>query len=164
MLNIFTVAFFGHRYVDNITKVESLLEEHIRKLIDENEYVEFLVGRNGDFDQCVSSSVLRVRKNHRDDNSALVLVMPYPTAEYLNNEESFLYYYTDVEISHAASVAHPKSAIQIRNREMVDRADLIICYIEHEKGGAWQTVEYARKQGKVVISLTDEHENNSRLF
>ena len=29
-----------------------------------------------------------------------------------------------------------KSAIQIRNREMVDRADLIICYIEHEKGGA----------------------------
>jgi hypothetical protein len=115
--------------------------------------VDFLVGRNGDFDQCVSSSVLRVRKNHRDDNSALVLVLPYPTAEYLNNEESFHEYYTDVEISYAASVAHPKSAIQIRNREMVDRADLVICYIEHEKGGAWQTVEYAMKQGKPVANL-----------
>ena len=69
MLNIFTVAFFGHRYVDNIIKVESLLEEQIRKLIDENEYVEFLVGRNGNFDQCVLSSVLRVRKNHRDDKA-----------------------------------------------------------------------------------------------
>ena len=153
MLNIFTVAFFGHRYVDNILKVENLLEEHIRKLIDENEYVDFLVGRNGDFDQCVSSSVLRIRKNHRDDNSSLVLVLPYPTAEYLNNENYFHDYYTDVEISYAASVAHPKSAIQIRNREMVDRADLIICYIEHEKGGAWQTVEYAIKQGKTVINL-----------
>ena len=69
MLNIFTVAFFGHRYVDNIIKVENLLEEQIRKLIDENEYVEFLVGRNGNFDQCVLSSVLRVRKNHRDDKA-----------------------------------------------------------------------------------------------
>lgn len=150
------MAFFGHRYVVNIIKVEDLLEKQIRKLIDENEYVDFLVGRNGDFDQCVSSAVLRVRKNHRDDNSALVLVLPYPTAEYLNNEESFHKYYTDVEISHTASIAHPKSAIQIRNQEMVDRADLIICYTEHEKGGVWQTVEYAMKQGKTVINLAEE--------
>ena len=163
-MRIYSVAFFGHRYVDDIIKVENLLEKQIRKLIDENEYVEFLVGRNGDFDQCVSSSVLRVRKNHRDDNSALVLELPYPTAEYLNNKKYFHDYYTDVEISHAASVAHPKSAIQIRNREMVERVDLIICYIEREKGGAWQTVEYAIKQGKAVINLSEEHENNSKLF
>ena len=116
------------------------------------------MGRNGEFDQCVSSTVLRVRKNVRDDNSALVLVLPYPTAEYLNNEDYFHEYYTDIEISNAASVAHPKSAIQIRNREMVDRADLIICYIEHEKGGAWQTVKYAIEQGKTVINLAEDVE------
>ena len=155
-MRIYSVAFFGHRYVDNIIKVEDLLEDQIRKLIDENEYVDFLVGRNGDFDQCVSSSVLRVRKKYRDDNSALVLVLPYPTAEYLSNENYFHDYYTDVEISYAASVAHPKSAIQIRNREMVDRANLIICYIEHENGGAWQTVKYAREQGKTVINLAED--------
>ena len=154
-MRIYSVAFFGHRYVDNIIKVENLLEEQIRKLMDENEYVDFLVGRNGDFDQCVSSSVLRVRKNHRDDNSALVLVLPYPTAEYLNNENYFHEYYTDVEISRAASVAHPKSAIQIRNREMVDRADLIVCYIKHENGGAWQTIQYALNQGKKIINLAE---------
>ncbi|MBQ9929578.1 MAG: hypothetical protein IJO72_02195 [Oscillospiraceae bacterium] len=153
MLDIYTVAFFGHRYIDNPFKVEETLEEQIRKLINEKEYVDFLVGRNGEFDQCVSSTVLRVRKNVRDDNSALVLVLPYPTAEYLNNENYFYDYYTDIEISHAASVAHPKSAIQIRNREMVDRADLVICYIEHEKGGAWQTVKYAIEQGKPIIYI-----------
>ena len=156
MLDIYSVAFFGHRYIDNPLKVEELLEEQIWKLIDENEYVDFLVGRNGDFDQCVSSSVLRVRKNYRDDNSALVLVLPYPTAEYLNNENYFHDYYTDVEISHAASVAHPKSAIQIRNREMVDRADLILCAIERESGGAWQTVQYAIKQGKTILNLAED--------
>ena len=89
-------------------------------------------------------------------NNALVLALPYPTAEYLNNENYFHDYYTDIEISHTASVAHPKSAIQIRNREMVDRADLIICYIEHEKGGAWQTVQYAIEQEKTVINLAEE--------
>lgn len=155
MLDIFTVAFFGHRRLDNITTVENLLEEQIRKLMDENSYVDFLVGRNGDFDQCVSSAVLRVRKNYRNDNSALVLVLPYPTAEYRDNEESFHNYYTDIEISHTASIAHPKSAIQTRNREMVDRADLVICYIEHKNGGAWQAVAYAMKQKKAVINIAD---------
>ena len=155
MLDIFTVAFFGHRYIDNLFKVEELLEEQIRKLINEKEYVDFLVGRNGDFDQCASSTVLRVRKNVRDDNSSLILVLAYPTAEYLNNEEYFHDYYSDVDISYAASKAHPKSAIQIRNREMVDRADLIICYIGKEEGGAWQTLKYAKDKEKAIINLAE---------
>ena len=153
MLDIYTVAFFGHRYIDNPPRVEELLEEQIRNLIDENEYVEFLVGRNGDFDRCVSSAVRRVRKNYRDDNSSLVLVLPYLTAEYLNNEQYFHDYYTDVEISYEASKAHPKSAIQIRNREMVDRANLVICYIEENRGGALKTVQYAIRKGKDIIKL-----------
>ena len=155
VLEIYSVVFFGHRYIDDPFKVEELLEEQICKLIDENEYVEFLVGRNGEFDQCVSSTVLRVRKNVKDDNSALVLVLPYATAEYLNNEEYFHDYYTDVEISYEASRAHPKSAIQIRNREMVDRADLIICYIEEKHGGAYRTIQYAKKQRKNIINLAE---------
>ena len=159
VLDIYTVAFFGHRYIDNPTKVEELLEEQIRKLINEKEYVDFVVGRNGEFDQCVSSTVLRVRKNVRDDNSALVLVLPYATAEYLNNGEYFHDYYTDVEISHTASMAHPKSAIQIRNREMVDRADLIICYVEEKRGGAWQTIQYAITQEKIIINLAQNEKN-----
>lgn len=155
MLDTFTVAFFGHSYIDNPLKVEELLEEQIRKLINEKEYVDFVVGRNGEFDQCVSSTVLRVRKNVRDDNSALVLMLPYPTAEYLNNEEYFHDYYTDVEISYSASMAHPKSAIQIRNREMVDRADLVICYVERKEGGAWKAIEYAIKQEKMIINFAE---------
>ena len=155
MLEIYTVAFFGHSYIDNPFKVEELLEEHIRKLINEKEYADFLVGRNGEFDQCVSSTVLRVRKNVRDDKSSLVLMLPYPTAEYTSNENYFEDYYSDIEISYAASKAHPKSAIQIRNREMVDRADLVICYIEHNEGGAYKTIKYASEQNKTIINLAD---------
>lgn len=155
MLDIFTVAFFGHREIDNSFKIEERLEEEIYRLLQEHEYVDFLVGRDGEFDQFASSAVLRVQKRYRDDNSSLILVLPYARAEYLNNEDSFHDYYSDVEISYAASKAHPKAAIQIRNREMVDRADLILCCIEREQGGAWQTIQYAIKQGKTVINLAD---------
>ena len=154
-MEIFTVAFFGHRYIDNPFRIEERLEEHIYRLLAEKEYVDFLVGRDGEFDQFASSAVLRVRKRYRDDNSSLILVLPYARAEYLNNEESYHNYYSEVEISYEASKAHPKAAIQIRNREMVDRADLILCCIEREHGGAWQTIQYAIKQGKTVINLAD---------
>ena len=157
-MQIFTVAFFGHRYIDNPFKIEERLEEEIYRLLDEQEYVDFLVGRDGEFDQFASSAVLRVRKRYRDDNSSLVLVLPYARAEYLNNEESFHNYYSEVEISYEASKAHPKAAIQIRNREMVDRADLILCAIERQSGGAWQTVQYAIKQGKPTINLAKDTE------
>ena len=157
-MDIYTVAFFGHRYIDNPFRIEDRLEEEIRRLLSEHEYVDFLVGRDGEFDQFASSAVLRVRKQYRDDNSSFILVLPYARAEYLNNEESYHDYYSDVEISYAASKAHPKAAIQIRNREMVDRADLIVCYIERENGGAWQTIKYAIGHDKAIINLAKENE------
>lgn len=156
MLNIYTIAFFGHRRIENSYEVEAKLEQYIFKFLFEHEYVDFLVGRNGDFDRHASSAIRKARKKRGEDNSSLVLMLPYLTAEYLNNKDYYHDYYTDVEISYTASISHPKSAIQIRNREMADRADLIICYIEHKKGGAWQTVDYAIKQGKKVINLANE--------
>lgn len=74
------------------------------------------------------------------------------------NEDNFYEYYDEIEICEESSRAHFKSAIQIRNRYMVDRADLVICYIDHENGGAYQTVKYAEKQGKKIINIANESE------
>lgn len=155
VLNIFTVAFFGHRYLDNPIEIADLLEEQIIKLIDDKEYIDFLVGRNGEFDSLVSSTVTRMRKNYRDDNSSLVLMLPYPTAEYVKNKAGFEKFYNDIEICEKASMAHPKSAIEIRNREMVDRAELIVCYVERNEGGAYKAMKYALKQNKTVVNLAE---------
>lgn len=154
-MDIFTVSFFGHRYIDKLFCLESLLEKYIYELMDKKEYVEFLVGRNGDFDQLVSSTIIRTKRNYRNDNSAHILILPYATADYRNNQDSYGKYYDNIEISYNASNSHPRAAIQIRNREMVDRSDLIICYIDHEGGGAYKTVEYAKKQQKRIINLAD---------
>ena len=125
MLDTYTVTFIGHRYVDNMFRIESRLKDIIRDLIQEHEYVELLVGRDGEFDQIVSSTVLRVKRQVGNKNSALVRVMPYPRAEYENNAESFDNYYDEIEVCEESSRAHFKGAIQIRNRHMVDRASFI---------------------------------------
>ncbi len=153
MLDIYTVTFFGHRYIDDPYTIEKSLEKYIRCLIDRKEYVDFLVGRNGDFDRCVSSAVRRVQKNYRDDNSSLCLVLPYSTAEYLNNQNYFERYYGEIEI--LDTKAHPKAAIGARNRQMADRADMIICYIKNKNGGAYQSVRYAAEQNKKIINLAE---------
>ena len=145
-MDTYTVCFFGHREIDNPLEVEEQLYDIVLHLLESKEYVEFLVGRNGEFDQLVSSTVRRVKRNYRDDNSALVLVLPYLSAEYEKNEEAFQEYYDEVEICQSSSAAHFKAAMQVRNREMVDRADLVLCCIERKSGGAYQTVLYAKNR------------------
>ena len=92
-MQLFTVSFFGHRQIDNFVEIELLLEKLIRGLMLSKEYIEFLVGRDGDFDQLVSSTVLRCKRTVRDDNSSLIWIMPYLTAEYRNNEEAYNKYF-----------------------------------------------------------------------
>ena len=154
-MNVRTISFFGHRELSDSLRIEQCLEKLIRKLLKENEYVEFLVGREGEFDQLVSSTIRRCKRFIRDDNSALVWVLPYVTAEFLNNEQSFRQYYDEIEICSSAAAGHFKGAHQIRNREMVERSDLVVFCIQRESGGAWQTMKYAKKIGKNIINLND---------
>ena len=77
-------------------------------------------------------------------------------ADYRDNEENFLKYYDEVEICEKSCKAHYKSAIRIRNRDMVDRSELVICYVENKQGGAYTTMQYALKQCKKVINVADE--------
>ena len=152
-MDVFTVSFFGHRRLSDSLTTESKLQKVIQELLRTKEYVEFLVGRDGEFDQLVSSTVRRCKREIRDDNSSLVLVLPYETAEYRNNEESFHEYYDEVEVCAASAEKHFKSAHQTRNRSMVDRSQLVIVCIEHESGGAYTTMRYAEKHNVQVINL-----------
>ena len=155
MIDVFTVSFFGHRHIDNYFAVEKKLEELVRKLLTSKNYVEFLIGRDREFDQIVASTVKAVKRSIGDNNSALVWVMAYPKAEYSNNVESFDDYYDEIEVCEASSQCHFKSAIQVRNRNMVDRSDLVVCFIERDSGGAYSTLQYAIKQEKQVINLAE---------
>lgn len=133
-MTTYTVSFFGHRYIDNPFLIEKALEKIICSLLRSKEYVEFLVGRDGEFDQTVSSVIRRCKREVRDDNSSHVWVLPYPTAEFRDNEDAFRDYYDEIEICETSADGHYKNAHQTRNREMV------LCKASHNTIYEKQTV------------------------
>lgn len=155
-MNIFTVALFGHREMGDPFRTEENLTEAVEQLLETKEYVEFLVGREGDFDILAAAVIRRVKDKQICGNCCLTLVMPYLRADYLNNKDDYERYYDEIDFSEAAADAHFKAAIGIRNREMADRADLILCSIERKNGGAWTAVRYAQQKGKKVHNVLDE--------
>ena len=155
MLNIYTVTFFGHRLLPDMFALEDKLTAILRELINSKDYVEFLVGRDGDFDQLAASTVKSVTCNYGNGNASLILVLPYERAEYRDNRESYEAYYDEVQICYESSQAHPKAAIEVRNKKIIDRSDLVICAVEHS-GGADKAMQYALRQGKEVINLIEK--------
>ena len=155
-MEIYTVSFFGHRQLSDHFAVEERLEPVLRDVIQSKEYVEFLVGRDGEFDQLVSSTIRRCKEKYSCGNISHILVLPYERADYRDNRESFESYYDEVEICGESVAAHPKGAIEVRNREMIRRSDLVICAVEHEYGGAYAATKYARKLDRRVINLLEK--------
>ena len=150
MTDIYRVAFFGHRRIYNIREIEEKLVPILNELILTKEYVEFYIGRNGEFDEFAASVIKREQKQLDRGNSVLILTLPYTVKDI----EYYADYYDEIVIPDAIGKAHPKAAITLRNRWMADTADLIIAYVEREEGGAYAAVKYANKNNKNVINLS----------
>ena len=151
-----SVCFFGHRNIGCFSRVGELVEQTIESLLRQNEFVEFLVGREWDFDQIVSSAIVKAKRDYGTDSLCHTLVLPYMKADYKNNIATFENYYDEIEICDQSASAYPKAAIQIRNHYLVDRSDYCVFYVEHKAGGAWQTMRYALKQEKRVVNLAEK--------
>ena len=154
-MDTYTVSLFGHRHLSNPIAAEQALEQIIRELLHRDEYIQFLVGRDGDFDLLAASIIKRCQRAINEDNSALIWVLPYVTADFQNNIDAYQSYYDEIEICESAADCHYKAAFQARNRSMVDRSDLVIFCVERKCGGAYQTLKYAQKQGKQYINLPE---------
>ena len=149
-----TVSLFGHRIIEDYQAVENKLYELLRIIMQkESAEVEFLVGRNGDFDLMAASVIRKLKKETGNDNAFLTLVLPYETAELRNNTESFESYYDSIEICEASAECNFKYAIVARNRDMIDRSDMVVVYVKNESGGAYQALKYAEKSQKRIINL-----------
>lgn len=147
----FRVAFIGHRIVDKLNAARDELLKIVTYLIEHYEFVEFLVGKDGDFDDIAAQAVRRVQKDLGKANSFLVWVQPYEMAmnEYL--EKSFDEIYLPPELYHV----HYKGAIVARNKWMVDQCDLLIAYIKNKDGNAKKIFDYGIGKGKYFVNVAD---------
>ncbi len=140
-------SFFGHRDVFYDLRNELVIE--IERAITEYGITTFYVGDRGDFDRKAAGAVMSMK--HKYPNIKLVLVLPYFTNKLNEYKEFYEQDYDEIFIPQELMGVHPKGAITKRNRLMVDQSDLIICYVNREFGGAYNTVKYAERKMKTII-------------
>ena len=134
---------------DEPNRIDFQVYELICDLIDKKNYVDFLVGRDGEYDQLVSSAIIRTKRKVFDANSSHIWIMPYKKAEYINNYED----YDAVEICEKSAGCHPKAAITICNQYMIDKSDFCAFYVNHKNGGACNALKYVKQHVKNIILL-----------
>ena len=150
-MEIYRVSFIGHRVLYKIQHIEDRLKRIFRELLYKKEYVEFYVGRNGDFDIVVASAIKRIQKDLGNHNSSLILVLPY----HAKDEKYYEKYYDEMCMPVGREV-HYKAAIMKRNEWLIENSDLLIAYVENESGGAYKTLKYAERKGIEIINIAKD--------
>ncbi len=137
------VAFVGHN--KGVTEeVKNWLYKTIEQSILDGADT-FYLGGYGGFDRSCAVVLAKLKKFHPHINR--VLVIPY-----LNTEVDKDWY--DSSYYPALETVPKRFAISKRNEAMVSEADLIISFVKHDLGsGAYKTLEYARRRGKVVFNF-----------
>lgn len=117
-------------------------------------YRDFLCGGALGFDTLAGERVAALREACPDVR--LIMVLPcsdqsrrwpdYAIARY----ERLLYRADQIQV---LAPKYYNGCMQVRNRSMVDRSELCICYLRHQKGGTASTVAYAISKRMPVLNV-----------
>ena len=149
-------CFTGHRKIptDAIGGIRERLKREIERLYTENGVAVFYAGGAIGFDALASEAVIERREVHPDIR--LVIVMPHKGwAKRWSAEEKAQHEHIKSSADELICLAehYYRGCMQRRNRYMVDRSSVCICYLTKDTGGTAYTVRYARKQGLSVTNL-----------
>ena len=144
------ITFCGHSEFVKTAEYERIfLDLLIETVGDRKAY--FYLGGYGDFDSFAYDCCKKYQETHPD--VSLVFVTPYLN---IRNQHDPLEY----QGNRYDTILYPgiedkplKFAIYHRNRWMVEKADCVICGIEHSWGGAYTTYRYAKTKGKRVFNI-----------
>lgn len=144
------ITFCGHSKFTTKKAYEEKIISYLEKIVGDN-VVDMYLGGYGDFDNFAYECCKKFKASHPKTN--LVFVTPYYTIEYQRKRLKYQKERYDLIIYPEIENRPLKFAITYRNRYMVDKADYVICYVEHDWGGAYQTYKYAKKKGKNIYNL-----------
>ena len=148
-MDIYRIALFGHRDFCATRETEGKLYDVLKNLMLKKSCLEIYIGRNGEFDLFAASIVKRIKKELDNSSCSVTLVLPYKVKDI----EYYEKYYDDIIIYENEERLHPKATIAKRNGWMVENSDLLICFVDHNSGGAYKALQYAQKLGIKTINL-----------
>ena len=148
-------AFSGHRYIaaSHRMRIKELLVRAIRYCYAEG-CREFYNGGALGFDITAAEVFLAIKDELPD--ARLVMILPcagQDTKWGMEERERFkrVLYLADEVI--CMSPAYYDGCMQVRNRELVSRSDILIAYLGQRTGGTAYTVKLAESRGLRVFNL-----------
>ena len=144
------VTFCGHSSFCKTEEYEKKLLSFLEERVG-NRSAEMYLGEYGGFDSFAYDCCKKYKENH--PKISLVFVTPYITPEYQKNHLSYQKDRFDSIIYPEIENTPLRFAISFRNKYMVEQADFVIAYIDHQTGGAYQTYKHAKKKKKQIFNL-----------
>lgn len=139
-----TCAFIGHSDCPEGVKEKLLLE--IENLIVNEKVDKFYVGTHGAFDRLVYEVLCELEKKYK-------IIIKIALA-YLNRENELTYYDTNKTIfPDCVAKVPPRFAITRRNNYMLQKADYLICFLNHQFSNTYEFVLKAVKKNIKIINL-----------
>lgn len=135
------ITFIGHREVFEEEKVRKWVRNCI--LSQKDSEMIFFCGGCGAFDLLCARVCSELKSEL--EKSEIVYVTPY-----LDRcaDQPLLY---DTVLYPSIEDVPLRWAIIKRNRYMIENADLVIAYIRHSFGGAYQSYLFAKRKGKRIL-------------
>lgn len=160
-----TACFTGHRVIP--AKDAASLSDRVYASAQqayESGYRTFLCGGARGFDTIAAREILRLRTLHPDIR--LVIAVPCATQADRWNTADRKAYQEILAAADGTVVLSPDyydGCMQARNRFMVDRSSLCLCYMTRFEGGTWFTVRYALHEGITLKNLAMKNADPSVL-
>ena len=148
-MDTYRIAFIGHYQIKNQLCLIEKIEKVIREKLRQKEFVELFFERDSDFGFLAALAIKEAQQAVGSDNSRLILVQPHPIADDAHYGKLYdeIRYFADESID-------PLTAIPVRNHWMIDRADLLVAYVEADReDSAVSALEYAQKRSIEMINL-----------
>jgi uncharacterized phage-like protein YoqJ len=137
-------VFTGHRQLLEDFSVHALMKA-VQRLIEQG-CKTFYCGMAQGFDLYAAQAVIGLKKIHKDVK--LIACIPCDNQEkYYSIAEKKLYVET-LKLADEKVLVSPtyyQGCMLVRDRYMVDRADVMIAYLRKENGGTAYTVRYFKK-------------------
>ncbi len=147
--DIMTCCFFGHRYIP--ADLEPKLRKEIDNILREEPDTVFYVGNHGSFDGLVHRVLKDMKAQDGKINYSVILAyIPGKRSEFESEDA-----YSDTLYPDGIESVPRKFAISARNKWMVEKADVVICYKTTDIGGAAQFINMAARKGKKIINLAE---------
>lgn len=151
------VSFSGHREskLPKNLQVRKQLDEQLEHSIItavETGYHIFYTGLCNGFDLIAAEKVLKIP----DQSIKLIGVVPHEEQEAEWPDDEKIQYRNIRDSCHEIVVLNEtkvRGCYYQRNRYMVDRSALLLCYCSSLRGGTAYTLEYARKKGLLINNI-----------